>query len=268
MIAKKFLFSDIDGTLLHKFTYQPDASLGAVNRLKEHGVEMILCSSKTFQEQLYYTRIFNLSSPFIFENGSAIAVPESYPSSFSFQTPPEEGYYILPLVEEGFHIRQAVTEVLKEFGDKLHALSQSSNEFLKNHIRLSDAMLNLAKQKRYTETFISESATSPDIVQLMQIADKHQAKMERGSRFLNLMSKGVSKGKAMQFLVREILKPSEENIWAIGDGENDISMLDNAHQGVFLSQSVEQALPKYRNFHPAGPDGFAKAADWIIDTFC
>ena len=71
------LFTDLDGTLLDKETYEPGPSLGALGRCRDAGIHVIFSSSKTGAEiRLYHERYaFHPGSPFIAENGGGVFFP-------------------------------------------------------------------------------------------------------------------------------------------------------------------------------------------------
>src|SRR5689334_22156800 len=100
------LFCDIDGTITNKYTHSFEGSDEYIRKLISNGVTFILNSSKTFSEILQIQRELKILQPFIFENGSAIAIPEK--SVLKFAT--EENHYkernflIFPLVPDRVNV--------------------------------------------------------------------------------------------------------------------------------------------------------------------
>ncbi|HQO03860.1 MAG TPA: HAD hydrolase family protein [Spirochaetota bacterium] len=65
----KLLFSDLDGTILDFHTYSCEKSLPGISLCREHGIPLILVSSKTFDEMADIHCRLGLDAPFVFENG-------------------------------------------------------------------------------------------------------------------------------------------------------------------------------------------------------
>ena len=67
----RWVVTDLDGTLLdHSYSWEPARS--TVAALKQQGVLVIPCTSKTAEEVRAFRQDAELSDPFIVENGGAI----------------------------------------------------------------------------------------------------------------------------------------------------------------------------------------------------
>ena len=74
-MKKKFkiiIFTDLDGTLLHRDTFQFDTIKNYIKNLINKGVIIIPNSSKTEKEILEFNNELGSSLPYICENGAAI----------------------------------------------------------------------------------------------------------------------------------------------------------------------------------------------------
>ena len=80
-MPKHIIFTDLDGTLLDHFTYSFSAASDALKLIKEKGIPLIICTSKTCAEILPIRKRLRNKDPFISENGGAIYMPDRY---FSF----------------------------------------------------------------------------------------------------------------------------------------------------------------------------------------
>ncbi len=72
----QIVFSDLDGTLLDHHSYSYDAALPGIAALHENNIPLVLISSKTCNEMVLLHKELKLESPFIFENGGGIAIPD------------------------------------------------------------------------------------------------------------------------------------------------------------------------------------------------
>src|SRR2546423_300740 len=69
------VFTDLDGTLLDAETYRYDAARQGLDRLREHAIPLIICTSKTRAEVEPLRNELGNTDPFIVENGGALYVP-------------------------------------------------------------------------------------------------------------------------------------------------------------------------------------------------
>ncbi|MBE0618185.1 MAG: HAD-IIB family hydrolase, partial [Proteobacteria bacterium] len=66
------VFSDLDGTLLDHESYGWEPARPALRALRQAGVPLVLCSSKTRAEMLEVQHRLGVTGPFIPENGGAV----------------------------------------------------------------------------------------------------------------------------------------------------------------------------------------------------
>ncbi|MBP1733392.1 MAG: mannosyl-3-phosphoglycerate phosphatase, partial [Deltaproteobacteria bacterium] len=66
------IFTDLDGTLLDSMTYSFEPARPALRKLKDLGIPLIICSSKTRLEIERYRQEFGSLYPFVAENGGGI----------------------------------------------------------------------------------------------------------------------------------------------------------------------------------------------------
>ena len=69
---KVLIFTDLDGSLLHRDTFKFDEIKDYLNRLISKGIFIIPNTSKTEEEILQFNYELGSNLPFISENGSAI----------------------------------------------------------------------------------------------------------------------------------------------------------------------------------------------------
>ena len=69
------IYTDLDGTLLDHHTYSFEEALETVHALRDRGVPIVPCTSKTRAETAELMHAAGLFGPMIVENGAAIWVP-------------------------------------------------------------------------------------------------------------------------------------------------------------------------------------------------
>lgn len=77
-MARIIIITDLDGTLLHPKTYSFEKAMPALRLIKEMGIPLVFCSSKTRTEVEVWRQRLENSHPFISENGGGIFIPDGY----------------------------------------------------------------------------------------------------------------------------------------------------------------------------------------------
>ena len=72
------IYTDLDGTLLDHHTYAFDEALETIEALKDRGIPIIPCTSKTRAETVSLMQAMDIHGPMIIENGAAIWVPQDW----------------------------------------------------------------------------------------------------------------------------------------------------------------------------------------------
>ena len=74
----QWIYTDLDGTLLDHHTYAFDEALETIKALKDRGIPIIPCTSKTRAEMVGLMQAMGIDGPMIIENGAAIWVPQGW----------------------------------------------------------------------------------------------------------------------------------------------------------------------------------------------
>ncbi|USS40929.1 mannosyl-3-phosphoglycerate phosphatase [Thermococcus aggregans] len=213
----KVIFLDLDKTLIGD-DYSPEPAKDIVSFLKEKGFKIIFNSSKTRVEQEYYRRALNVADPFIVENGSAIYIPKGY---FNFDFPysrEERDYYVIELGTKYEIIRKVLDEIGTQFGLKYYG--NSTTEEIIEFTGLPKELAELAMKREYSETIFKWERNG-----FQKYIEQRNLKITKGSRFYTVTG-NTDKGKAAKMLIDLYSKIEKVESYAVGDGENDIPMLE------------------------------------------
>lgn len=215
------IFLDIDKTLIGN-DYSPEPAKEIVNFLKEKEFKIVFNSSKTKTEQEYYRKFLKVGDPFIVENGSAIYIPRNY---FTFDFPftkREEKYLIIELGTKHKIIKRSLEEISNEFGLKYYG--NSTIKEVLEFTGLPEELAMLAMQREYSETIFKwdKKGFERELI-------KKALKITKGSRFYGVTG-DTDKGKAAKILLDLYSKVEKVESYAVGDGENDIPMLEVVDQ--------------------------------------
>jgi mannosyl-3-phosphoglycerate phosphatase len=260
--VKRILFTDLDGTLLDRFTYSYEKSLEAITFLRAKGIPIIFCSAKTAAEQEEYRRELGIEDPFIVENGGAIFIPQDYFASPIPQVNVVQGYLVIQLGLAYETVREMLKGIEWELEIPITGFGDMSAEEISERTRLSPKFAELAKQREYDEPFYLNASPC----QVSQVLDKLEQAGLRctpvGSHYSTIGN--TDKGKAIAIL-SDLFKQEfgEIETIGIGDSQNDLPMLEVVDVPVLVQKGsgewAEVDSPKAYRVEGVGPDGWSKA---------
>tara|TARA_B110000483_G_scaffold147265_1_gene175739 strand:+ start:116568 stop:117431 length:864 start_codon:yes stop_codon:yes gene_type:complete len=263
------IFTDLDGTLLDHHSYSFAEAEPALRLLRDRNIPWLFNTSKTFAELKQLRIEIGNNWPMLIENGSGIAVPEnSVCQEFFARSPFLE--FSEPIIKDGFRF-YALGLWRQEFLPKLAFLkrdfdfisySEMDAKTLITHTGLTNQQALNSLDRQFTEPCLWQDTE--------QAFTKFSSRIEdlglhcvRGGRFAHIMGKS-DKGRALKWVMDELYSGPKVSTLALGDGENDLSMLNKADVAV-LVRSPEHNLPGpclapvCSNTDKEGPAGWAGA---------
>ena len=251
----KLIAIDMDGTLLNSNNEVSERTREAIDKAKEKGVHIVISTGRVLKSALYYSEALKLRNPIIACNG-AIIVDES--ANIIYKNPidkslikaiidvaKEKNIYYHFYDESRFYSHIRVEEVLAFYneGSKENSIDMKVFENIEEIIENKD--LNV-----YKFIFIDDNK---DNLQNLRLELDNMGNIGTSSSWTNnieAMGCNVSKGEAVKELCTKLnIKPEE--VIAIGDSENDLSMLRLAGLGVAMGN---------------GDELIKKESDYITDT--
>ena len=212
------IFTDLDGTLLHRDTFKFDPVKNYLKKLVNNGIIVIPNSSKTEKEIEKFIEELGIELPYILENGSAIhglnIINQNFPNKIILSREKEELLKI-------FNIK--VPEKLINKCVQISKLSRNKQEKIFGQ---KDNKLQEVLKRKYTVPFIFEGNNS-EKNKLIKILNSNSLTLQEGGRVLNLCD-NINKVKSMNKVIK-ILKKTEDQLKtiAVGDNYNDLDMLKN-----------------------------------------
>ena len=215
-LFKVLIFTDLDGSLLHRDTFKFDEIKDYLRQLIFKGIFIIPNTSKTEKEILDFNSELGLALPYISENGAAIKGLDLLNSNL-----PKE----LILSREKDNLNKIFeNSVPINLQNKCKWLSEMDKKKQSLIFGLEDEKLKMALDRKYTIPFIFEGNKS-ERNELSKIVKNKGLALQEGGRVINLTDK-VNKAKALQVFVR-FFKKNNKNVKtiAVGDNYNDLDML-------------------------------------------
>lgn len=238
------IFSDLDGTLLDHDTYSFQEAQGALLGLKNKGIPLILCSSKTRAEMEGLRRELDNHDPFITENGAAVFIPRGLFGPLDLEYKEVEGYEVVELGIPYGIIKALFKEIKAETGLPAKGFSEMSPEEIAGVTGLDLEKAALAGQREYSEPFLlTEEMPGNGWPLIEQAVQKKKLTLTRGGRFYHLTGPN-DKGKAVRLLIK-LYQTRNRLIVSIGlgDSPNDFPMLENVNIPVLIKKKTGHLEP-------------------------
>jgi mannosyl-3-phosphoglycerate phosphatase len=264
------IFSDLDGTLMDHYTYKSTEALPTINQLNEADIPVVLTTSKTIDEVTVIQKNLNINAPIIIENGAAIFIPKSL---FEVQ-PPEttsvDEYWVKSFCLPRQHWLDIISNAPARFNNLYQGFSSLSNEDLAKITGLTVAKAELAKNRQYGEPihWFGDDTSKADFIHFVE---SKGATVLHGGRFFHISGES-DKGRALKWLTqyyKGVFQYNDITTIALGDGKNDIAMLEAAKYAVQVRSPVHDFpdLSKHINVIQTtlyGPAGWAEALHQIL----
>lgn len=266
------LFTDLDGTLLDKETYEPGPSLGALGRCRDADLPVVFCSSKTGAEvRLYHERYASHpGSPFIAENGGGVFFPSEY-----WSKPPggeqKERFWKVTLGARHEEVLGVLVEAAGGVGMSIRTFSGMPPEEISRRTGLSLEEARLAGQRDFDEPFwIDGDEDRETLAALGEAIEEGGMRLTRGGRCFHVHG-ASDKGRAVQY-VRQRYEEAAGEVWAaaVGDAANDLPMfrvVDRAYLVKRDDNGHDPDIPRDGNIRfvsGVGPFGFSQAVDDLL----
>ncbi|MBU5439091.1 Cof-type HAD-IIB family hydrolase [Tissierella sp. MSJ-40] len=240
----KILALDLDGTLLNKKHEVSAKNREMIEKIKEKGIKIILLSGREPGSVKYYSEQLGLEEILSGFNGGIITDNKGEKIYFN-QCLQEE------LAKETIFLSEKMNMCNVVFiGNKLYTQDKKDSRFktFEKYTLVSIeevGCLSTFLEKNKLWSNINKILLTDDNKILNECKDILEEKVDNGLTmqfslpfFLEIFSKDISKGGALEE-ISKLYKVNKEEIIAIGDGENDITMIQYAGLGVAMDNAPE-----------------------------
>jgi len=268
MILPKALFLDMDGTILRSDHSLTPRTIRAIKSMSRAGCTVCLATGRSWESVKPIYNILELHGPTICYNGAVIV--DGPAGNFVFESTMDEtaARFVIAVVRESdcemiayrhreliferrgpeieaYGVRTGLAGTVVDF-DSLRTLEFTKVIVLSNQSALM--RLKILLENRFSDEKLSVTFSDP--------------------RFLELMAGKIDKGRGL-VEVCEILNIDRESTVAIGDGWNDLAMLEATGDAWIMggaSQELMARFPENRIALSADRDGAARVMETMLQT--
>ncbi|MCH4889117.1 HAD family hydrolase [Acidaminobacter sp. JC074] len=238
----KMIACDLDGTLLDSNHEITDDNRQIIDKLKEKDIPFVIATGRIYPSAAEFSKDLNLSTPIIACNGAVIKDPVEDKILFDYPVPTESMLELVRICKKHdiyFHIYTIDTV----YAERNERLILKYNEWKKK-----DPMRSLVK-----------TAVVEDIVPIIEANIVYKLGIyvdEEGAQeayeemvkvpgitscfslttLVDIFNEEASKGIAVQALI-DMYGLNKDQVMALGDNENDISMLKHAGLGIAMKDA-------------------------------
>jgi mannosyl-3-phosphoglycerate phosphatase len=261
------IFTDLDETLLERRTYSFQQAEPALALLREKGIPLVICSSKTMPEIERYCDQLDNHHPFVSENGGGIFIPDGYFKDYLNYTPESHGIYDeITLGTPYDELRGALSE-LKAEGFNVRGFGDMDAGEVSSLTGLGPEEAELSLRRDFDEPFTYDG----DIDALRDSIRRKGLQLTEG-RFFHLIG-GYDKGKAVEVL-KNLYRAAlgEITTAALGDSPTDIPMLGCVDYPIVVrkddgSYDSRVEVPGLIRAEGIGPAGWNSAVMELVKKF-
>lgn len=262
----KLVATDLDDSLLRSDLTISSKNLKAIEFLKQNGVIFILATGRPYPSIKRYSEELRVYYPVITYQGALVYDPKNDKKLYGCEIEPDDAKRLIKLARDNdLHVHIYIDNIwyVEVFNHKV--------EYYKNLTGLEPILAG-----DFLE-FIDRPVTK--VLFFDEHEKLHRIRNELPSEFykifnimfskpffLEFTNINVSKGNALKFLA-DYYQLKKDEIMAIGDGDNDISMIEYAGVGVAVSNATDK-LKQAADFITLDNehDGFAYAIEKIFNV--
>lgn len=252
--------SDMDYTLIMPGKPVSPANKKAVRAVREAGGAFTLATGRTFYLTGSYARDLDISIPLITSNGAALSDPRSFSDISSVNFPPDLIKLLLELfLKNGIDATGYGSDGVFFFpASTRRGFISDYNRTVSNDIRVATGEISGGDEPLPSFNKFLLISPPEHILNLLSGIDPIQT-VSSAHDFYDVMMKGPSKGKAMLDIADSLDIPGALT-FALGDSENDLSLLDAAGHAIAMENSAPEILNAADYITgDCESDGFAKA---------
>nr|WP_272508961.1 Cof-type HAD-IIB family hydrolase [Clostridium ganghwense] len=264
---------DMDGTLLNDDKIISERNKEAIKKAHDKGVKIAISTGRLFTSAKYYAEILGVEAPIIASNGAYIREKDKDDVIYEALLGKENCEKIWSIIEKYnfFNCFNTYDTVIsnKPFPKEYpyYKLNEDLPEDRKINLEVSANFQGVFERDK--DKIVKAICLSEDYDRIRKAKEEIKAlgEFEVVSSSLNnfeIMKKGSSKGKAVEVLAG-FYGLSREEVICMGDGENDLSMLQYVGMGIAMGNAEYYVKDNAKYVTDTNNnDGVAKAIEKFV----
>jgi mannosyl-3-phosphoglycerate phosphatase family protein len=253
--------TDLDGSLLDHDDYSCEPAKPMLQLLEEMRIPVVFASSKTRAEMLELRAELNNEHPFIVENGAAVLIPQHYFLRTPADVELRDGFWVHELAPPRSHWQPPLDGLRESFPGAFMDFASAGVEGIAEMTGLPLAKAALANDREYSEP-VQWRGTEAQLQTFLAALAAKGAKVLKGGRFYSVAG-DCDKGRALLWLRQQYrLAADASTVYdlAIGDGANDVPMLELAHRALQIPAHGRPLPPLSRQSGVIVGEGYGPGA--------
>lgn len=262
----KLVAIDLDGTLLDDNKRIPQKNKDTIKAIISKGIIVTLATGRMFSAAIPFAKELGLKAPIIVDEGSVIRDTVTKETIFNRKIPIDVSKQIIRYSNrKGIHLNVFIDDNLFVNCDCMWLKRyMEENKFYYNYVEISNLEDLLSEPPNKLLMVADEKSLDEAQAFFSQNRADDLTVVRSSPIFLAFTAPFTSKGSALHFFAHYYNIAMDEVI-AIGDGDNDISMIKKAGLGIAMSNGTQNAkLTADYITESNTDDGVAKALEKFI----
>jgi len=252
MIAPRYrmLALDVDGTLLDRSGNLLPSTTAAVARAAEAGIRPILCTGRRYRRAMPVAEQLGINAPIVCNSGAIVKNPADHSTLWRADLDPTTAATLIDLFEAH---RQPIVSYTDRDPSRADFLicPRHANPYLADYVDQNSGHSEYAADWT-AEPLFHVCAVGPlalmrgfESVVLASLSDRVRVFVQRGARYLGVMCEVIRRDAGKWAAVLHVAEQwgiAPDEICAVGDDVNDLTMIEGAGLGVAMGHAPPEVL--------------------------
>jgi Cof subfamily protein (haloacid dehalogenase superfamily) len=269
---------DMDGTLLNSRKQISEKTKASLLKAHERGVRIVLSTGRIYADAEYYAELIGIRAAIISANGAYIRDKEQHTLIYQSLLSEKSALKILDVCNR-YHVAPNLYTSDREYYGSVFLIMRWKLFYLAKRIKRNKKGIArkyvrghrqwkkvIEKERDHTVKCVVIHFNQEKISKIRnELARMTELEISSsGADNIELNCKGISKGKGVE-LVADYYHLKKEEIIAIGDNENDLSMIEYAGLGVAMGNASDIVKDRADYITDTNDnDGVAKVIDKFV----